>query len=415
MDGRYDDGFELWRGKIASHPRSWTAKRNLAIAESIYVERKHGRNIADSAKYWKEILETDRQWDEFEKLYNLYNEHVSHANFEKLRKRAGKILSDYYAEISLESKNDKIIAKFNDIVNIRGDVFDNKILKPLLVEYVSLGSKIDSTNPEELFLESKRRKISRSLNDYISRANMLIDKANSLGHNCWVSSIVAVRREDLADSSRRLANGLCKNIYSYLGKPSDVEVDIATLKRSLTYAGRFYEIASKFVYSEKLKTQIERDDCTNYLGALIDIRAKNNKRLSYLRVKREIADTLARWRRDPDAKRDAAESAHMVKLIDEVLPMEEDADERAALNKARREAVSRISHEEEMAKEATSANDASSEVTLEEFLRGLDDFKYSDEESSEEYSVDDRGVELRILGFILLVALLIFIGAIMCQ
>lgn len=129
-DSKFDEALESWKARAK---KSHTSKRNLAIASSILLNhtgyKKYSKLSIDA---WKEILDSDKFWVHFEKVYELNDEiGSSKTALNDFREKVTDYLSDFYTDVSRSKKDNSIYAAFNSAFGVKGQKMQDEVLGPI--------------------------------------------------------------------------------------------------------------------------------------------------------------------------------------------------------------------------------------------------------------------------------------------
>lgn len=325
-DGDYVGALETLQGKVTASPNSFTAIRNKAVLESlIFTEKAQNKYLEASLKSWQAILNSDKQWSAFKKVYKLNNLDASDALFDNFKKNAEKILSSFYESISKAEDKPEIYAAFSKRFSAHSDAFDRDTLDPLLNRLDDVTKRIDKYNAEfeKASYNENDKYLSEESEDVIRKfkneCDEITDEIQALGDKIWASSKVKVVRDKNAMALRGLAIEIVNN--SNLVKYS---TDKDLLDELLTSA---YDICSEDSIVEK-KIEKDQEDSKELDKTLRKIR-ENNENVEEVKKKMDKAAALIRSQNFDGARR----------IIDECLEYELGAEDVAFLRDLRAKCV----------------------------------------------------------------------------
>jgi hypothetical protein len=138
-DNQYDEALDDWKGRAE---KSLTAKRNLAIASSLLLNHTgYKKYLKLSITAWKDVVNSDKFWQHFEKVYLLNDEvGTSKVALDNFRNSVANYLSDFYSEVSQDEKDNSIYAAFSTAFNVKGQKVQDEVLAPIF-EQVNNASK----------------------------------------------------------------------------------------------------------------------------------------------------------------------------------------------------------------------------------------------------------------------------------
>lgn len=131
--GAYEEATKLWGRKDGATAKGFIAKRNLAVLHSLLLlDSGKEKDLDASLRHWKEIVESDKFWESFQKIYQLNDEVGTSDNvFTDLRKRVEKDLADFYAEAADEQGDNDIMLAFSRSFSVKGDRIQKDVLNPV--------------------------------------------------------------------------------------------------------------------------------------------------------------------------------------------------------------------------------------------------------------------------------------------
>lgn len=148
QDNRYDEAFDNWKSRSV---KSYTAKKNLAIASSILLNHTgYKKYLNQSIEYWKDIVGSDKFWSHFEKVYELNDEiGTSKSAINDFRNNVLSQLSDFYSDTSRNKKDNSIYAAFNSAFGIKGQKVQEEILSPIFERINDASEQLRLLNASE--------------------------------------------------------------------------------------------------------------------------------------------------------------------------------------------------------------------------------------------------------------------------
>lgn len=138
-DNQYDEALEDWKERAE---KSLTAKRNLAIASSLLLNNTgYKKYLKLSVDAWKYVVNSDRFWQHFEKVYALNDEvGTSKAALDNFRSSVTNYLSDFYTDVSQAKKDSSLYAAFSSVFKVKGQKVQDEVLAPIF-ERINNSSK----------------------------------------------------------------------------------------------------------------------------------------------------------------------------------------------------------------------------------------------------------------------------------
>lgn len=142
-DDQYDEALDNWKNRSE---KSYTAKRNLAIASSLLLNKTgYKKHLKLSVDAWKEVVESDKFWSHFEKVYALNDEiGTSSAAINDFRGKVTDYLSDFYTDVSRAKKDNSIFAAFSAAFGVKGQKVQDEVLVPIFDQINSSAEQLRS-------------------------------------------------------------------------------------------------------------------------------------------------------------------------------------------------------------------------------------------------------------------------------
>ena len=98
-------------------------KKNLAILYCLLLFKEYDfLYLKDSLDIWHELANSNKFWDAFSKVYKLNDElNTNQETIDDFRKNFVSYVSDLYAELAEANNNNKFVAEFSKLFNMKGD------------------------------------------------------------------------------------------------------------------------------------------------------------------------------------------------------------------------------------------------------------------------------------------------------
>ncbi|MDB5177315.1 MAG: hypothetical protein JWN75_983 [Candidatus Saccharibacteria bacterium] len=140
-DDQYDEALDNWKDHLE---KSYTAKRNIAIASSLLLNKTgYKKHLKLSLDAWKEVVESDKFWSHFEKVYALNDEiGTSSAAINEFRAKVSDYLSDFYTDVSRGKKDNSIFAAFSATFGVKGQKVQDEVLAPIFDQINSAAEQL---------------------------------------------------------------------------------------------------------------------------------------------------------------------------------------------------------------------------------------------------------------------------------
>ena len=140
-DDQYDEALDEWKNRSE---KSYTAKRNIAIASSLLLNKTgYKKHLKLSLDAWKEVVDSDRFWSHFEKVYALNDEiGTSSTAINEFRSKVTDYLSDFYTDVSRAKKDNSIFAAFSTTFGVKGQKVQDEVLAPIFDQINSAAEQL---------------------------------------------------------------------------------------------------------------------------------------------------------------------------------------------------------------------------------------------------------------------------------
>jgi len=192
--------------KNASDSNNSTAyfyRKNLAVLYCLLLLRE--QNLAylkESLKLWYEIVNSDKFWQVFVRMYEVNNEQQSSTELIlEFKKNVIKLISDIYTELYQRHQNHKYVKDFQEIFSVHGDKTEKELLKPInksIYDDIEKLQKIKIIEDEE-----PSDKVVTSINEIVKSILGQIEQLHKLG--MFDSTESKVVRDHAAESIRIVA------------------------------------------------------------------------------------------------------------------------------------------------------------------------------------------------------------------
>ncbi|HVW99847.1 MAG TPA: hypothetical protein VHA52_05375, partial [Candidatus Babeliaceae bacterium] len=206
-DDQYDEALDNWKNRSE---KSYTAKRNLAIASSLLVNKTgYKKHLKLSIDAWKEVVESDKFWSHFEKVYALNDEiGTSSAAINDFRGKVTDYLSDFYTDVSRTKKDNSIFAAFSAAFGVKGQKVQDEVLAPIFDQINSSAEQLRTLNASADGKLSSQE--SMTIKRLTKKIQDLFQEIKELG--LYEDSQTKVMRDKAADAIKIVAVDLFNNL-----------------------------------------------------------------------------------------------------------------------------------------------------------------------------------------------------------
>ncbi len=176
----YMNAIRIWQN--ASEGQSTKAffyKKNLAILYCLALSVEDNEDyLRSSIAIWKELIDSDKFWNSFSKVYKLHDEQTASEDIiSDFRKHAVEYLSDIYTELHHIHNNSGYINEFRKIFSGKGEKIEKSVLRPA---YQAINQAVEGLEKMEVskdgtFDKGESETIKRMVATVQQELNKLID------------------------------------------------------------------------------------------------------------------------------------------------------------------------------------------------------------------------------------------------
>lgn len=241
---------EVWeKASQANSTKSLFYKKNLTILYCLLLSVEDNVNyLNESLAIWKELMDSDKFWIAFSKIYQLQEEQTTSEEIvSEYRKKAVNDLADLYAGLHNTHKQAIYISRFQKIFSVKGEQIEKNVLGPA---YRAIHDAVEGLEKLKVsadgLLDKQEKKAIKNLIELI-RAEL----NNLINLGLYNDSQTRVMRDRAASALRSLsielhnnldeieiALGLAKiaeEISGMESSKSKIQADIETLQGNLEY------------------------------------------------------------------------------------------------------------------------------------------------------------------------------------
>lgn len=228
-------------------------KKNLAILYCLVLSAEDNKDyLQRSLVAWKELVDSDKFWVSFSKVYKLHDEQTASEDIiSDFKKHVVEYLSDIYTELHHIHKNSDYLNEFQQVFSAKGEKIEKSVLEPA---YKAINQSVEGLEKMEvskdgIFEKEKAEAIKRLIITIQNELNKLID----LG--LYEESQTKIMRDRSANALRSIVLDLHNNLNELDKSQGLLEVAI--------------KIAGTESLKNKLRSELEqiqkniRDDAEN--------------------------------------------------------------------------------------------------------------------------------------------------------
>ncbi|MEI6479092.1 MAG: hypothetical protein WCO18_02245 [bacterium] len=200
-------------------------KKNLAILQTILLLHNDKTYLKESLENWKAIVDSDKYWKSFEKIYEASNEEdIETEVIDDFRSEVPKFLADAYFEASEKEKS--VFAEFRKYFKVKGVGLEKKVANPVLNSALLSIEKLEKMNISEdgVITDEEVKEVSTAIEKIKEQFGKLAD------YDLYDDSETKVLRDRASAAIR----GIVLDIHNQLG---ETERGIGLLEIALDIAG----------------------------------------------------------------------------------------------------------------------------------------------------------------------------------
>lgn len=236
----YLNAVRIWQNASDSDTsKAYFYKKNLAILYCLLLSAEDDKNyLRESLRTWKEIIDSDKFWKAFLKVYELHDDQAtSQKTITGFKEHIENYLSDTYTELHQIHNNTDYINEFQKFFSAKGGKIEKSVLNPSFQTINDAVEKLEEMKVAEDGILDKQEtdEIKKLIGSIQSELNNLID----IGF--YNDSQTKVMRDRTAKALRSIVLDLHNNL-------SESEKAISLLN-----------VAMEVVGTSSLKTKIKYD------------------------------------------------------------------------------------------------------------------------------------------------------------
>ncbi len=176
----YQQAINIWQEASApNNSKSFNYKKNLAILYCFLLSSEDTKEyLNNSISIWKELINTQKFWDYFIKVYQLHDDvSTSQEIINSFKDNVSTNLSDFYAQLHKKYENDSYITNFQEAFSRKGEIVEKTILDPVFQKILKAIDHLEKMDISEdgVFDPSEKKKVKKCIRIFQSELNKLID------------------------------------------------------------------------------------------------------------------------------------------------------------------------------------------------------------------------------------------------
>lgn len=205
------NAIQIWQDASEGQgTKAFFYKKNLAILYCLMLSAEdNNKYLKNSLITWKELIDSEKFWTSFSKIYKLHDEQTASEDIIlDLKNHAIKYLSDIYTELHHIHKNSGYINEFQQIFSIKGEKIEKSVLWPA---YHSINQAIEELEKMEV---SKDGKFDKEESELIKRLVATIQKELNqlIDLGLYDDSQTKIMRDRSANALRSIVLDLHNNL-----------------------------------------------------------------------------------------------------------------------------------------------------------------------------------------------------------
>ena len=139
----YAEASRVWENSSEKDTaKSLLYKKNLAILHCLLLFKKDSKtNLEQSLKLWRELIDSDKFWIAFAKVYKLHDELGTNQEIiNEFKLNAVSYVADIYTELGQFHNNNAYVAESSKILEAKGAATEKTVLNPI---YQSVAEAVD--------------------------------------------------------------------------------------------------------------------------------------------------------------------------------------------------------------------------------------------------------------------------------
>ncbi len=221
----YLNAIRTWQN--ASEGQSTKAffyKKNLAILYCLALSASNNKEyLQKSLETWKELVDSDKFWTSFSKVYKLHDEQTASEDIiSDFKKHVVDYLSDIYTELHHHHKHSDYLSEFQKVFSAKGERIEKSILGPAYqaISHAVEGLEKMEVSKDDNFDKEESEKIKGLVATVQQELNKLID----LG--LYDDSQTKIMRDRAANALRTIVLDLHNNLSELQKSEGLLEVAI---------------------------------------------------------------------------------------------------------------------------------------------------------------------------------------------
>ncbi|MDO8512427.1 MAG: hypothetical protein Q7S57_04085, partial [bacterium] len=256
----YLNAIRTWENASeGQNTKAFFYKKNLAILYCLMLSAEDNKGyLQNSLAIWKELIDSDKFWASFSKVYQLHDEQTASEDIiSDFKNHVAKYLSDIYTELHHIHKNSDYVNELQQVFSVKGERMEKSVLGPA---YHAIGKAVEGLEKMEVSKDGKfDKEESEAIKGLVASVSSELNKLIDLG--LYDDSQTKIMRDRAANALRAVVLDLHNNL-------SELDKSHGLL-----------EVAIKLAGTESLKNKLQseleqiqksiKDDAENSLAIKI--------------------------------------------------------------------------------------------------------------------------------------------------
>lgn len=207
----YLNAIRVWQNAAEGQStKSFFYKKNLAILYCLVLSAEDNKDyLHNSLIAWKELVDSDKFWASFSKVYKLHDEQTASEDIiSDFKKHVVEYLSDIYTELHQIHKNSDYLNEFQKVFSAKGEKIEKNILGPA---YQAINQAVEGLEKMEVSKDGKFDKDeSEAIKKLVAVVQQELNKLIDLG--LYEDSQTKIMRDRSANALRSIVLDLHNNL-----------------------------------------------------------------------------------------------------------------------------------------------------------------------------------------------------------
>ncbi len=207
----YLNAIRVWQNAAEGQStKSFFYKKNLAILYCLALSAEDNKDyLHNSLVAWKELIDSDKFWASFSKVYKLHDEQTASEDIiSDFKKHVVEYLSDIYTELHQNHKNNDYLNEFQKVFSAKGEKIEKNILGPA---YQAINQAVEGLEKMEVSKDGKFDKDeSETIKKLVAIVQQELNKLIDLG--LYEDSQTKIMRDRSANALRSIVLDLHNNL-----------------------------------------------------------------------------------------------------------------------------------------------------------------------------------------------------------